>query len=73
MTKKSLHHKSTKVLVKDSCTKRNKLTREQNGTTNSNDRLHAAKGTLKGMKIIAFSPKKKKRGRGTSSFLTNVN
>ncbi|CAN7979092.1 unnamed protein product [Ixodes persulcatus] len=36
----------------------NKLIREQNGPTNSNDRWHAAKGTLKGMKAIAFGPQK---------------
>lgn len=36
----------------------NKIIRERNGTTNSNDRWHAAKGTLKGMKTIAFGPKK---------------
>ncbi|MDD9362061.1 MAG: hypothetical protein PV344_03950, partial [Anaplasma sp.] len=36
----------------------NKIIRERNGTTNSNDRWHAAKGTLKGLKVIAFGPKK---------------
>ncbi|MDD9361357.1 MAG: hypothetical protein PV344_00260 [Anaplasma sp.] len=36
----------------------NKMIRERNGTTNSNDRWHAAKGMLKGMKLIAFGPKK---------------
>lgn len=41
----------------------NKIIREKNGPSNSNDRWHAAKSIKKGMQTVASGPKKKMRGK----------